>query len=76
MMVEAYDFEPYVVEVELDKGKVLISGGTECNSATFIHTAHQTLATSAFGNIGHLVSRLAGELDSAWIASTCSSVSA
>jgi hypothetical protein len=58
----SYDFEPYVVEVDLDKGKVLISGGTECK-LTFIHTLSDDPSNICWGNIGHLVSRLTGELD-------------
>ena len=57
-----YDFEPYVVEVRLDTGKVLISGGTECNGYVHPHVADDP-SNICWGNIGHLVPRLAGELD-------------
>ncbi len=57
-----YHFEPYVVEVDLDKGKVLISGGTECNGYIHPHVTDDP-NNICWGNIGHLVSRLAGELD-------------
>jgi hypothetical protein len=33
----SYNFEPYTVEVRLDKGKVLISGGTEMNGYVHPH---------------------------------------
>ncbi len=58
----SYNFEPYVVEVDLDKGKVLISGGTECNGYIHPHVTDDP-NNICWGNIGHLVSRLAGELD-------------
>ncbi len=57
-----YDFEPYTVEVRLDTGKVLISGGTECNGYVHPHVTDDP-NNICWGNIGHLVSRLAGELD-------------
>jgi len=57
-----YDFEPYVVEVRLDTGKVLISGGTEMNGYIHPHCSDDP-NNVCFGNISHLVSRLAGELD-------------
>ncbi len=58
----SYNFEPYVVEVDLDKGKVLISGGTEMNGYIHPHVTDDP-NNVCWGNIGHLVSRLAGELD-------------
>ncbi len=57
-----YDFEPYTVEVRLDTGKVLISGGTEMNGFIHPHCSFDP-GNVCFGNISHLVSRLAGELD-------------
>ncbi|MBK6912122.1 MAG: hypothetical protein IPH10_14535 [bacterium] len=57
-----YDFEPYVVEVKLDTGKVLITGGTEMNGYIHPHVTDDP-SNICWGNIGHLVSRLAGELD-------------
>jgi len=57
-----YHFDAYNVEVNLRQGKVFISGGTNVND--YIHP-HATSESSniCWGNIGHLVSRLAGELD-------------
>ncbi|MCB9365908.1 MAG: hypothetical protein H6508_01780 [Calditrichaeota bacterium] len=57
-----YDFDPYTVEVRLDTGKVLISGGTEMNCYVHPHVTDDP-NNICFGNISHLVSRLAGELD-------------
>jgi len=57
-----YDFEPYTVEVRVDTGKVLISGGTEMNGYIYPHCSSDP-ENVCFGNILHLVSRLAGEFD-------------
>ncbi|NUO20377.1 hypothetical protein HUU59_13105 [bacterium] len=57
-----YEFEPYTVEIRLDLGKVLISGGTEMNGYVHPHVTDDP-NNICWGNIGHLVSRLAGELD-------------
>ncbi len=58
----SYHFEPFGVEVDLDKGKVLISGGTEMNGYIHPHVTDDP-NNICWGNIGHLVSRLTGELD-------------
>lgn len=57
-----YYFEPYVVEVDLDKGKVMVTGGTESNGFVHPHISDDP-NNICWGNIGHLVSRLAGECD-------------
>jgi hypothetical protein len=57
-----YDFAPYIVEIELDSGKVLISGGTESNGYIHPHVTDDS-SNICWGNIGHLVSRLVGECD-------------
>jgi len=57
-----YEFEPFTVEVKLDTGKVLICGGTEMNGYIHPHVTDDP-NNICWGNIGHLVSRLAGELD-------------
>lgn len=57
-----YEFEPYTVEIRLDLGKVLISGGTEMNGYIHPHVTDDT-SNICWGSCGHLVSRLAGECD-------------
>jgi hypothetical protein len=57
-----YHFDPYEVEVSLKQGKVFISGGTESNGYIHPHVTDES-ANICWGNIGHLVNRLAGELD-------------
>jgi hypothetical protein len=56
-----YDFDPYEVEVNLRQGKVRIRGGTDCNG--YIHPHVTDDSNICWGNIGPLVSRLAGEVD-------------
>jgi hypothetical protein len=57
-----YHFHPYEVEVNLRQGKVLISGGTNVNGYVHPHVTDER-SNVCWGNIGHLVSRLSGELD-------------
>jgi len=57
-----YHFDAYEVEVNLRQGKVFISGGTNVNGYVHPHVTDDS-GNICFGNIGHLVSRLAGELD-------------
>jgi len=57
-----YHFDPYEVEVNLRQGKVFISGGTNANGYIHPHVTDES-ANICWGNIGHLVNRLAGELD-------------
>ncbi len=58
----AYHFDPYEVEVNLRQGKVFISGGTEVNGYVHPHVTDDK-SNICWGNVGHLVSRLAGEMD-------------
>jgi hypothetical protein len=57
-----YHFEPYEVVVNLRQGKVFIGGGTNVNGYVHPHVTDER-GNVCWGNIGHLVSRLAGELD-------------
>jgi len=57
-----YKFEPYDVQVNLRQGKVFISGGTNVNGYIHPHVTDEPSGI-CWGNIGHLVSRMAGELD-------------
>ena len=56
-----YHFHAYEVECDLRQGKVFIRGGSEVNG--YIHPHVTDGDNICWGNIGHLVSRLAGELD-------------
>ncbi|HEY3294965.1 MAG TPA: hypothetical protein VGL38_05985 [bacterium] len=56
-----YRFDPYEVEVNLRTGKVRITGGTSVNGYISPHVTDDN--NICWGNIGALVSRLAGELD-------------
>ena len=57
-----YHFEPYEVTVNLRQGKVFIGGGTNVNGYVHPHVTDER-SNVCWGNVGHLVSRLAGELD-------------
>ncbi len=57
-----YHFDNYEVEVNLRQGKVFISGGTERNGYVHPHVTDDK-SNICWGSCGHLVSRLAGELD-------------
>jgi hypothetical protein len=57
-----YHFDPYEVEVNLRQGKVYITGGTNFNGYIHPHVTDEK-GNVCWGNIGHLVSRLAGEMD-------------
>jgi hypothetical protein len=57
-----YRFDPYEVEVNLRQGKVFIGGGSNVNGYVHPHVTDER-SNVCWGNIGHLVSRLAGELD-------------
>ena len=57
-----YHFDAYDIEVNLMSGKIAISGGTNINGYVHPHVTDEP-TNICFGNIGHLVSRLAGELD-------------
>jgi len=57
-----YHFDAYEVTVDLRQGKVLISGGTNANGYIHPHVTDES-TNICWGNCGHLVSRLAGELD-------------
>jgi hypothetical protein len=57
-----YHFDPYEVEVNLRQGKVYITGGTEQNGYIHPHITDEK-GNVCWGNISHLVSRLAGEMD-------------
>ncbi|MCC6477563.1 hypothetical protein IT157_10960 [bacterium] len=57
-----YHFDSFEVEVDLRQGKVCISGGTDCNGYIHPHVSDEK-SNICWGNVGHLVSRLAGELD-------------
>ena len=57
-----YSFEPFKVEVTLREGKVFITGGTDCNGYIHPHVTSES-GNICWGNIGHLVSRLSGEMD-------------
>jgi len=57
-----YHFDPFIVEVDITDGEVSICGGTPSNG--FIHPHVRDDSNDiCWGNIGHLVSRLTGELD-------------
>jgi len=58
----SYDFEPFIVEVDMTDGEVTISGGTELGGFVHPHVKSDS-KDICWGNIGHLVSRLAGECD-------------
>jgi hypothetical protein len=57
-----YHFDSYEVEVNLQQGKVFITGGTNVNGYVHPHVTDEK-SNICWGNIGHLVSRLTGELD-------------
>ncbi|MBU0507768.1 hypothetical protein KKH27_02880, partial [bacterium] len=57
-----YHFNAYEVEADLCQGKVRISGGTESNGYIHPHVTDES-TNICWGNIGHLVQRLVGELD-------------
>jgi hypothetical protein len=57
-----FHFDPYEVEVNLRQGKVLISGGTNVNGYVHPQVTDEP-SNICFGNGGHLVNRLAAELD-------------
>lgn len=57
-----YHFDPFEVEVNLRQGRVLIRGGTNANGYVHPHVTDEA-TNICWGNIGHLVNRLAGELD-------------
>lgn len=57
-----YHFDPFEVEVNLRQGKVFIGGGSNVNGYVHPHVTDEK-SNVCWGNIGHLVSRLAGELD-------------
>ena len=56
-----YEFDPFIVELNMRKGDVLISGGSPMNDYLHPHVASPD--NICWGNIGHLVSRLAGSLE-------------
>ena len=57
-----YEFQPYEVKVDLFSGNVLIkSDDNDVNG--YIHPHITTNGDVCWGNIGHLVSQLTGELD-------------
>lgn len=56
-----YEFDPFVVEVNMRKGDVLITGGSPVNDYLHPHVASSD--NVCWGNVGHLVSRYAGSLD-------------
>jgi hypothetical protein len=58
----SYHFDHYEVEVNLRQGKVRISGGTNVNGYVHPHVTDEP-SNICFGNISHLVPRLAAELD-------------
>ena len=57
-----YHFDEYEVELDMKQGKVLISGGTNVNGYVHPHVTDDK-GNICYGNIAHLVQRLAGELD-------------
>lgn len=57
-----YEFEPFVVEVSMRKGEVLIAGGTDVNGYVHPHVTDDP-SNVCWGNIQYMVSRLAGSLD-------------
>lgn len=57
-----YHFDQYEVELDMKQGKVFISGGTNINGYIHPHCSDDK-GNVCFGNINHLVQRLAGELD-------------
>jgi hypothetical protein len=57
-----YRFDPFEVAVNLQQGKVAISGGTNINGYIAPHVTDEP-TNICWGSCGHLVSRLAGELD-------------
>ena len=59
---QEYDFQPYEVEVDMRNGKVFISGGEAVNGYIHPHVTDDS-SNICWGNIGPMVSRMAGELD-------------
>jgi hypothetical protein len=57
-----YHFDPFVVEVNMRKGSVMIAGGSDVNGYVHPHVTDDP-TNVCWGNIGHLVSRLAGSLE-------------
>ena len=57
-----YTFDPFIVECNLRKGEVLISGGTNVNGYIHMHCTDNP-SNTCWGSCGHLVSRYAGSLD-------------
>lgn len=57
-----YHFGEYEVELDMKQGKVFISGGTNINGYVHPHVSDDK-GNVCYGNISHLVQRLAGELD-------------
>lgn len=57
-----YHFDQYEVELDMKQGKVFISGGTNINGYVHPHVSDEK-SNVCYGNISHLVQRLAGELD-------------
>jgi hypothetical protein len=56
-----YHFDFYNVAVDLRQGKIRISGGTNMNGYVHPHVTDEN--SICWGNVGHLVDRLVGELD-------------
>ena len=56
-----YHFDFYNVAVDLRQGKIRISGGTNMNGYLHPHVTDEN--SICWGNVGHLVERLVGELD-------------
>jgi hypothetical protein len=59
----SYNFEPFTVEVDLNKGKVYDQRWNRSERLLFTRMSSDDPSNICWGNIGHLVSRLAGELD-------------
>lgn len=57
-----YEFDPFVVEVNMRKGNVLVSGGSDINGYIHPHVTDDP-SNVCWGNVNHLVSRYAGSLD-------------
>jgi hypothetical protein len=57
-----YHFDQYEVELNMKEGKVFINGGTNVNGYVHPHVTDDK-GNVCYGNISHLVQRLAGELD-------------
>ncbi|MBI5060551.1 hypothetical protein HZB60_12325 [candidate division KSB1 bacterium] len=55
-----YVFDPYEIEINMRTGKLMIRGGTNVNDYLHPHISSDSVC---FGNIGHMVSRMTGELD-------------